>query len=155
MRAHTELALTPPSAPLRSRVRALPNRARVRDAPPAATARSSMRWGSCCPRRAACSRALPAASLPNRFDGGGGGAALDALIAELQPQAIGIASDLGPNWARLIGDESGFSPYPVWVTPGGTESGQPDSAAFQPPEADTPIGEAPPACPSTTHAQEL
>jgi hypothetical protein len=74
------------------------------------------------------------------FDGGAGGENLDTLIRELQPQAIGIASDLAPNYARLIGDESGFAPYPVWVSPGGgTESGRPDGSAFQPPEADTPI----------------
>ena len=48
----------------------------------------------------------------------------------------------GPNYARLVGQESGFAPYPVWSTddtPAQDGSGDPLGPLFVPAEADTPV----------------
>ena len=76
------------------------------------------------------------------FDGGEDNAALNAVIHEMQPTAIVTCGDAGPNYARLVGAESGFAPYPVWSTntrPIDSGSGSPTGAFFVPAEADTPI----------------
>ena len=68
--------------------------------------------------------------------------ALNAIIAEYQPQAIATDGDQPPNYARLVGQESGFAPYPVWSTANGPAqdgSGDPDGHFFVPAEADTPV----------------
>lgn len=76
------------------------------------------------------------------FDGGASNAPLSALIHEYQPSAIVTCGDAGPNYARLVGSESGFAPYPVWSTntrPIDSGSGNPTGAFFVPAEADTPV----------------
>jgi alpha-L-fucosidase len=78
------------------------------------------------------------------FDGGENNIALNNLIAELQPQAIATDGTQGPNYARLVGQESGFAPYPVWSTttgPAQDGSGTPGGGYFVPAEADTPVSE--------------
>ena len=76
------------------------------------------------------------------FDGGESNTALNAIIHEMQPTAIVTCGDAGPNYARLVGEESGYSPYPVWSTntrPVDSGSGSPTGSFFVPAEADTPI----------------
>jgi len=50
------------------------------------------------------------------FDGGESNQPLNDIIHEMQPTAIVTCGDAGPNYARLVGSESGYSPYPVWST---------------------------------------
>ena len=45
-----------------------------------------------------------------RFDGGENNVAMNDLIAQLQPQAIATDGTQGPNFARLVGRESGYAP---------------------------------------------
>ena len=74
--------------------------------------------------------------------GGESNTALNAIIHEMQPTAIVTCGDAGPNYARLVGAESGYAPYPVWSTntrPIDSGSGSPTGAFFVPAEADTPI----------------
>jgi hypothetical protein len=74
------------------------------------------------------------------FDGGENNVALNALIGELQPQAIATDGTRNNNTARLVGAESGFAPYPVWsaaASPTANGAGAPDGAFFSPAEADT------------------
>jgi hypothetical protein len=74
------------------------------------------------------------------FDGGENNVALNALISDLQPTAIVTDGTQGPNFARLVGAESGFAPYPVWSTAAGPAqdgSGTPTGRYFVPAEADT------------------
>lgn len=76
------------------------------------------------------------------FDGGENNAPLNELIQQLQPQAIATDGTQGPNWARLVGQESGYAPYPVWCTatqPAADGSGSPTGRYFVPAEADTPV----------------
>ena len=49
-----------------------------------------------------------------------------------------------PNFARLVGQESGYAPYPVWSTTAAAAqdgSGDPLGSVFCPAEADTPVAE--------------
>ena len=67
---------------------------------------------------------------------------MNDLITKLQPQAIATDGTQGPNYARLVGRESGYAPYPVWSTTNNAAqdgSGDPMGRLFIPPEADTPI----------------
>jgi hypothetical protein len=76
------------------------------------------------------------------FDGGENNVPMNDLIAKLQPQAIATDGTQAPNYARLVGRESGFAPYPVWSTvntPASDGSGDPLGKLFVPAEADTPI----------------
>ena len=41
---------------------------------------------------------------------------MNDLIRRLQPQAIAADGTASPNYARLVGSESGYAPYPVWST---------------------------------------
>ena len=41
---------------------------------------------------------------------------MNDLIKRLQPQAIAADGTAPPNFARLIGGESGYAPMPVWST---------------------------------------
>ncbi len=78
------------------------------------------------------------------FDGGENNVVLNNLILQYQPQALVTDGTQGPNYARLVGAESGFAPYPVWSTvpqPPGDGSGDPTGRYFVPAEADTPIAE--------------
>ena len=78
------------------------------------------------------------------FDGGENNVAMNDLIKRLQPQAIAADGTAPPNFARLVGSESGFAPYPVWSTanaPAQDGSGDPAGGTFCPPEADTPVAE--------------
>ena len=76
-----------------------------------------------------------------RFDGGENNDGMNALIKNLQPQAIAADGTAPPNYARLVGQESGFAPYPVWSTNDSDGSGDPSGAIFCPAEADTPVAE--------------
>jgi alpha-L-fucosidase len=78
------------------------------------------------------------------FDGGESNAPLNALLQKYQPNAVLTDGDLAPNYARLVGFESGYAPYPVWSTataPAADGSGDPNGGYFVPPEADTPVAE--------------
>lgn len=69
---------------------------------------------------------------------------MNDLIKRLQPQAIAADGTQGPNIARLVGQESGYAPYPVWSTTSAAAvdgSGSPTGGVFCPAEADTPIAE--------------
>ena len=76
------------------------------------------------------------------FDGGSMptlSAKLPALIARLQPHAVGFnAAGLMPRPTRWIGSESGFAPYPTYSTAdlGADGAGSPTSAYWIPPETD-------------------
>ncbi len=73
-------------------------------------------------------------------DGGENNVPLNQLIQQLQPQAIATGGTQGPNWARLVGYESGFAPYPVWSAAAGPNGqGTPVGPVFCPAEADTPV----------------
>ena len=85
---------------------------------------------------------FPLASLPPGFDGGENNVPMNDLIAKLQPQAIATDGTQAPNYARLVGRESGYAPYPVWSTVNAAASdgsGDPLGRLFCPAEADTPI----------------
>lgn len=76
------------------------------------------------------------------FDGGENNVPLNTLIAQLQPQAIITDGTQGPNYARLVGAESGYAPYPNYCTangPAADGSGNPAGRYFVPSEADTPV----------------
>jgi alpha-L-fucosidase len=78
------------------------------------------------------------------FDGGENNVAMNDLIKRLQPQAIAADGTAPPNFARLVGAESGFAPYPVWSTAKAAAtdgSGDPSGLVFCPAEADTPVAE--------------
>jgi alpha-L-fucosidase len=78
------------------------------------------------------------------FDGSENNQPLNELIARLQPQAVLADGTLAPNLARLVGQESGYAPYPVWSTTAAAAqdgSGDPLGAVFCPAEADTPVAE--------------
>lgn len=45
------------------------------------------------------------------FDGGESNQPLNDIIHQMQPTAIVTCGDAGPNYARLVGSESGYSPY--------------------------------------------
>ena len=45
------------------------------------------------------------------FDGGESNQPLNDIIHQMQPNAIVTCGDAGPNYARLVGSESGYSPY--------------------------------------------
>jgi hypothetical protein len=95
-----------------------------------------------CEEKALTPRVPPSPLPPLRFDGGENNAPLNAIIAELQPQAIVTDGTQGPNFARLVGQESGYAPYPVWSTTNGPAqdgSGVPGGTTFVPAEADTPV----------------
>jgi len=76
------------------------------------------------------------------FDGGENNEALNEIIAQLQPEAMVTDGTQGPNYARLVGAESGFAPYPNYCTangPANDGSGNPAGRYFVPSEADTPV----------------
>ncbi len=76
------------------------------------------------------------------FDGGEENLPLNTLIAQLQPSAVQADGSQLPNVVRLVGEESGFAPYPNWCTTDAAAqdgSGDPSGAVFCPAEADSPI----------------
>jgi hypothetical protein len=84
----------------------------------------------------------PPPPLSIAVDGGEENAALNALKARLQPQAIAADGSLLPNVARLDGKESGYVSFPTWSTADGPNkdgAGDPLGSLFVPAEADTPI----------------
>jgi alpha-L-fucosidase len=75
-------------------------------------------------------------------DGGEKNDKLNALKAQLQPQAIAADGTGSLNIARLVGKESGYASYPNWNTADGADedgAGSPTGALFVPAEADTTI----------------
>ena len=78
------------------------------------------------------------------FDGGERNDPMNELIKRLQPQAIAADGTAPPNFARLVGSESGYAPYPVWSTTNNAAqdgSGDPAGSLFCPAEADSPVAE--------------
>lgn len=76
------------------------------------------------------------------FDGGEDIPALNAALAQYQPQALAISGTAsGGNNARLVGAEGGFTPYPTWLTGTYNQGGQgsPNGPDFVPAEMDSPI----------------